>query len=215
MGLRGSTACLAIAPSSVLKRRLRLWLDLEWIFERLAHDQSFAVFAPESHPVRTGTLGFLAPHLKPTDRVLDLGCNTGELVDLLAREVAEVVGIELDAGVAIARERHRRENVTLGQGDAIEYSLCHPPCDIVVLWHLIEHFDDPRPLLRTVARHVSPVSIEMPDYERSLSIAVWPWPAPTSPTATQTTLRVQSHRAARDGSGPRLPRRKMRKRRRA
>lgn len=34
------------------ERRLRLWLDLEWIFDRLAHEESFRYYQVQQHPFR-------------------------------------------------------------------------------------------------------------------------------------------------------------------
>ena len=153
------------------RQRLRLWLDLEWTFERLAHEHSFLVFPPRNHPVRLGTMAFLAEHLEHTDRVLDVGCKRGELAQLMAPRVAEVLGIDLDNdALTFARAENELASVRFLLGDAIKYCQDHTGLfDVVVLCHVIEHLDDPQRLLRAAARCRRGVFIEVPDLERSLS----------------------------------------------
>lgn len=153
--------------------RLRLFLDLEWIFERLALEESFRVFDLWAHPVRTSSRGFLDRHLLRSDRVLDLGCKEGEMAALLAARCREVVGIDLDAvAVSAAIARNRADNVTFVHGDGVAYFQAHAGrFEVVVLSHLIEHLDDPRPLLEAAARTCRGVYVEVPDFERSFSNA--------------------------------------------
>ncbi|KJS07069.1 MAG: hypothetical protein VR77_02320 [Flavobacteriales bacterium BRH_c54] len=40
------------------KTRFNLYLTLEWIFDRLAHEESFNYFSYENHPLRYHTHGF-------------------------------------------------------------------------------------------------------------------------------------------------------------
>src|SRR6202008_415509 len=50
---------------------------------------------------------FALAHVSPGDRLLDLGCGTGDLAADLARAGAEVTGIEVaEAAVERARGRH-------------------------------------------------------------------------------------------------------------
>lgn len=153
--------------------RLSLFLDLEWIFERLALEESFRVFDRQVHPVRTTCLQFLERHLRPTDRVLDLGCKHGELSALMAPLCREVIGIDLDgAALATARGRSRADNVTFTQGDGVAYLRDQAGrFEVLIASHVIEHLDDPRPLLETAARSCRSVYIEVPDFDRSFSNA--------------------------------------------
>jgi 2-polyprenyl-3-methyl-5-hydroxy-6-metoxy-1,4-benzoquinol methylase len=150
---------------------LRLWLDLQWIFERLAHELSFVVLPPETHPVRLGSMKFLSRYLEPTDRVLDVGCKHGDLARLIAPRVAETTGIDLDESALPAPEASNPlPSVRFLHGDAIEY--CERNAgrfDVVVLCHVIEHLDDPGRLLCAAAGCRRGVFIEVPDFECTLS----------------------------------------------
>ena len=162
-----------LRPTASPETRLRVLLDLEWIFERLALEESFHVFEPRKHPVRTSSLEFWGRRLLPTDRVLDLGCNKGEMTALLAGFCREVVGIDTDAAaIAIAIAGNYAHNVSFVHGDGVAYFDAHVGrFDVVVVSHLIEHLDDPRPLLQAAARACRSVYVEVPDFERSLSNA--------------------------------------------
>ncbi len=162
-----------LLPKLSPRGRLRVLLDLEWILERRAHEESFRVFDSGEHPVRTSSMGFLSRHLLRTDRVLDLGCKEGEMTALLARMCREVVGVDMDEmAIAVARARTPAENVTFEHGDGVAYFHSHSrQFDVVVVSHLIEHLDDPGPLLAAAARACRSVYVEVPDFERSFTNA--------------------------------------------
>jgi len=151
------------------KRCLRWYLDLEWIFERLAIEQSFRVFDSRNHPVRLGSMEFLEGHLLPSDRVLDFGCKEGVLTARLATCCRQVVGVDVDAAaIAVARAQVRLPHVSFVEGDGVEYFRARPgEFDVIVLSHVIEHLDDPRTLLTAAVGTCRQVYIEVPDFERT------------------------------------------------
>ena len=81
------------------RQKLNLYLDLEWTFERLAHERSFQVFERAHHPVRDISIEFLTSHLKSSYNALDLGCNKGDLTIKLAPSVSSITGIDYNAGL--------------------------------------------------------------------------------------------------------------------
>ena len=56
----------------VKQKKLKLYLDLAWIFDRLAHEKSSSVI--ENHAVLMESFGFLKAKLRKEFNVLDLGC---------------------------------------------------------------------------------------------------------------------------------------------
>jgi protein-L-isoaspartate(D-aspartate) O-methyltransferase len=77
-----------------------------------------------------------ALEIKSTDRVLEIGTGSGYLTALLAKSAAEVISVEIRAGLsAIAKQRleqHGIENVILEIGDASNGWAAHAPYDVIV-----------------------------------------------------------------------------------
>lgn len=91
---------------------------------------------------------------------LDLGCGPGNwLVHAARRLELEPVGIDYsEPGCALARENLRRGNVQghVVCGDFTDAQPLVPPCDVVYLGGVIEHYEDPVSLLRHVMRYLKP-----------------------------------------------------------
>jgi len=88
-------------------------------------------------------------------RVVDLACGEGYGADVLAREAAEVVGVDANPeAYEHARLRYRRPNLSFERGLVEEFS---GPCDAVVFLQTIEHVDEPGALLERLAA-AAPVS---------------------------------------------------------
>lgn len=88
----------------------------------------------------------------------DLGCGTGQVSDMLAPFVREVVAIdESEAMLAAARSRlARRPNVTLRTGAIEALPLEDGSLDAVVLFLVLHHVTDPGSGIHEVARVLKP-----------------------------------------------------------
>lgn len=97
----------------------------------------------------------VADRLKAGARVLDLGCGTGQALDILARRfpASSFAGVDQSAGsVALARRRlddHGVTNVVLTVADA-EDELPEGPFDLVMAANAVHDMSDPRGLLTRV-----------------------------------------------------------------
>jgi ubiquinone/menaquinone biosynthesis C-methylase UbiE len=120
-----------------------------------------------SHEWRTAenSAPHLLPHLRPGQRVLDLGCGPGTITVDLARRVSpggSVLGIDpADDVVARARRNHADTgdaelDVTFAVGDA--YALEHAPgtFDVVHAHQVLQHLTDPVRALREARRVLRP-----------------------------------------------------------
>lgn len=140
---------------------LDLWLDLEWISWRLAHENA----------IRSGYLSdtgnpFLLNGLRAGDRVLDLGCGNGRIAGQVAQVAAEVVGIDHDLA-SIEQARRSHPGVTFVSDDAEQYlRTTADPFDVIIMSHILEHLDDPVSVLG-LSRRVDRVYVEVPDFEAS------------------------------------------------
>ncbi len=151
-------------------QKFKLYLDLEWIFDRLAMEASFTHYAPDDHPHRSFASKFLLRQLEPGMRVLDLGCAKGDMSYALAQHVEQVVGVDHNAGlISLAKEQYQRPNLSFLQGDALEYlrrgGAAH--FDVLILSHILEHLDGPEQFLKDFSPHFKWFYIELPDFDKT------------------------------------------------
>lgn len=151
------------------KIKFRIYLNLEWLFDRLAHEMSFRYYSPEAHPVRQNSKKFILNHLHETSCVLDLGCNLGDVSYIVAEKARKVVGIDHNQkAIEIAKRRYQRHNLEFQYGEASEYiKSTSEHFDVLILSHILEHLDDPKEFLKKFKDNFNSIYIEVPDFERS------------------------------------------------
>jgi len=95
-------------------------------------------------------------HLKRDSRpqrVLDVGCGSGDALWTLSELGWETVGVEFDAKAA---EAARAKGLTVHVGDITEQNFADASFDAVTLSHVIEHLPDPHTTLRECHRILKP-----------------------------------------------------------
>jgi SAM-dependent methyltransferase len=111
-----------------------------------------------SHRTRTAanSAAYLLPHLRPTDRLLDVGSGPGTITADLARLVHEVVALEIDDHAAdLTRGELERQGVTNAEvrvADAHALELEDDEFDVVHAHQVLQHLADPVAALREMAR---------------------------------------------------------------
>jgi SAM-dependent methyltransferase len=132
-------------------------LDLAAITDRLARDNaakdSLNIWAADD---------FIARHIKPDDRVLEIGCNSGRVLSSI--RALERVGVDTDRQ-AIERGRREHPDLTLIAGEAREYLQSAGRFDVLLLSHVLEHLDDPEGFLGEFEGRFDRVYVEVPDFE--------------------------------------------------
>jgi SAM-dependent methyltransferase len=109
--------------------------------------------------------------------VLDIGCGRGLLLSQLRKLGWSVTGTELSDGAA----RYAREvlHLDVSVGDLESHRFPDMSFDSVVLWHVLEHVENPASLLHEVTRLVRPggcVLLAVPNFgsvEAQLCKAAW------------------------------------------
>jgi ubiquinone/menaquinone biosynthesis C-methylase UbiE len=91
----------------------------------------------------------VAAHLRPTTRVLDLGCGRGGVMERLHAQAGFVAG--LDPDMRSLRE-HRAPALTLSGGWAERLPYAESSFDLVCCSWVLEHLSDPAQALAEVAR---------------------------------------------------------------
>ena len=157
-----------ILPISV-EKKLSLYLDMEWIFDRLAHETSFKVFSEKEHPIRIHTIEYLQTKISAEHKVLDLGCKYGEITYAISEMAHEVIGIDYSAtSIQIAKDKHKNDNLTFVVADAIDYlKAAENKFDVLVMSHILEHIDDPEKFLSDFVPFFKFVYIELPDFNKT------------------------------------------------
>ncbi|MBO0846625.1 MAG: class I SAM-dependent methyltransferase [Nocardioides sp.] len=111
-----------------------------------------------SHRTRTAanSAAYLLPHLRPDDRLLDVGSGPGTITADLAGLVGEVVALEItDAAAALTREELQRRGVTNAEvrvGDVHRLDFGDRTFDVVHAHQVLQHVADPVTALREMAR---------------------------------------------------------------
>ncbi|MCW3102496.1 MAG: Methyltransferase type 12 [Bacteroidetes bacterium] len=151
------------------RKKFHLFLDLEWIFGRLAHEASFFHYPNMQHPIRVKAKRFLLDGINSESTVLDLGCNQGENASLIAQKAKEVVGVDFNAqAIEKAKAQFSAPNLSFVHGEAIEYvSANKGRFNTLVLSHILEHIDDQRAFLMSFRSFFKHIYIELPDLEAS------------------------------------------------
>lgn len=113
-----------------------------------------------SHGWRTASnsLNFLLPHLKPTMKILDIGCGPGTITVDLASYVPQghITGLERAGSVlskcrALAAEKGVT-NIEFVEGDANALAYADDTFDVVFCHQVLQHVGDPVGMLREMKR---------------------------------------------------------------
>lgn len=102
--------------------------------------------------------GLVRPHLSRRDRVLDIGCDVGILLDIARRDgFREVFGIEPNPVSAAQAESIPGSSISRGFYEAAAYPSEH--FDLITLIHVVDHLVEVNDFLRRVREHLRPGGI--------------------------------------------------------
>jgi SAM-dependent methyltransferase len=149
------------------RSKFKLFLNLEWIFNRLSHELSFEVYNSQNHPWRKRSLDFILDFVQPEQTVLDLGCARGEITHVIAEKAKNTIGVDHSQEfIDIAQKNHRQENLEFLCMDAIDYlKNTDKTFDILILSHILEHIDEPKAFLETFKNFFRYIYVEVPDFD--------------------------------------------------
>lgn len=116
--------------------------------------------------------GIVGMHGRKPRSFLDVGCGDARYLKLMQRwglPVQDVHGLEIDASV-VAELRGHGLNVVCGRADT-EAGLAHiadGSLDLITMFHVIEHLDDPGAVIKNLARKLAPgglLVVETPNFD--------------------------------------------------
>lgn len=105
----------------------------------------------------------LKPWLKPSTRLLDVGCQTGHFLYNIKDFVGEVVGVDYDSGAAAFAAKIC--NCTTFGGDLNKSGFAPASFDVVCSLQTMEHVDDPIAFAVMLGKYLKPggiIYIEVP-----------------------------------------------------
>ncbi|MGE0800939.1 MAG: class I SAM-dependent methyltransferase [Lautropia sp.] len=129
-------------------------------------------FEPRAkHVLRAGKvalakLELIRPHLRARTRVVDVGGGGGEFAYLMKTLGLDVLAIEPNrdyAGYAA-----REYGLMVARGFVDEVALEAASCDLITIWHVLEHTEDPADVLERLGRALRPTGllvVEVPNVE--------------------------------------------------
>ena len=120
-------------------------------------------------------ISFLSRSLSPGARVLDVGCGRGVILRALADRGFEVHGVEIS--VEATRGADPRAEIRISPR-LIDAGYESGFFEEVVIWHVLEHLDDPKGVVQEIHRILSPggqLIVAVPNY--SSAQARWSGPA--------------------------------------
>lgn len=156
---------LPFASKSV---KQKMFLNLEWLFDRLSHENSFNLYDDARHPVRKSTRDYLLDRIQNLDVVLDLGCDKGVMSNYLADKAKKVVGIDYhEYAINIAKSNYQKDNLEFVVDEALHFlEKRKEEFSTLILSHILEHLDDPHQFLMDFKGYFQNIYIEVPDFER-------------------------------------------------
>lgn len=93
-------------------------------------------------------------------RVLNVGCSTGLIDEVLAEQTGSVVGIDIDQGaVESARARCSSTNLEFRLGDAMAMDFPEHSFDVVICSQVYEHVPDSVRMMTEIHRVLAPLGV--------------------------------------------------------
>ena len=151
------------------KKKLNLYLDLEWIFTRLARETANKYYTNWDDVFKKNATEFLLKKINSNHHVLDLGCGLGEKSFLISKKAAKVTGIDYDSiAIEVAKSRYNLPNLQFFNNEALTFlNSSKEQFDILILSHIIEHLENQQDFLLHFKPYFKLIYIEVPDLEAS------------------------------------------------
>lgn len=98
-------------------------------------------------------------------RLLDLGCGTGFVIDLVRDRLAEIHGVDVTQPMLDKVDRSGPAKITLTNSDAATFDPGPVPFDMVTSYSVLHHLYDVEPTMRTAFKALKPGGVYYTDLE--------------------------------------------------
>ena len=148
------------------QKKLKLFLNLSWIFSRLAHEQ---IIKNKMQLPNSEEDDFLLNHIEYNANVLDIGCGEGYVEERLILKTKNIVGIDYNIhSLEIAKNKFKNSpSIQFYCMDVFKYldENINEKVDVIILSHILEHLDNPAKFLMNLTEKAKYFYIEVPDFE--------------------------------------------------
>lgn len=128
--------------------------------ESYTHGHTEPVLRAHRWRTAENSAGYLLDHLRPGQRLLDVGCGPGTITLDLATRVAPGAVIGVDASAEVVEQARQaaegRGNVAFGVGDAYRLGQADGSFDVVHAHQVLQHLADPVAALTEMRRVLRP-----------------------------------------------------------
>ena len=121
--------------------------------ERYTHGHHETVLRSHSWRTVDNSAAYLAPHLGPGVRVLDVGCGPGTISADMVERGCDVIGVDAAADV-VAKARELGVDARVGDAYALDFA--DDSFDVVHAHQTLQHVARPVEVLRELRRVVKP-----------------------------------------------------------
>lgn len=151
------------------KRKLRLYLDLAWIFDWLSLENSLKVYEDYHHPRLKELKPFLERYINRETTIVDFGCSTGTMADFYSNFSKEVIAIDfIKEDIDEARRHYKKDNIKFIYADAYKYlSEQKQRFEVLVFAHVVGYFEKPHEVFKKFKPFFNRIFIEVPDFDFS------------------------------------------------
>lgn len=149
------------------KSKLKLYLNLSFIFNRLSHEKSYLLLR-KKHPQTKCTIKILKKIVKKNFTICDIGSGNGYIANALSQYVKKIICIDYDKKAILLSKKNnkKKENISYICTD-IKYLKRYniKKIDLIICSHVIEHLKSPFIFLNNLKKLNSKIYIEVPDFE--------------------------------------------------
>lgn len=146
-------------------KKLKFFLDMSWIFHRLAHEETFrSTVYIGGNALNT----FLLDGVPAECSLLDIGCGKGYIMKQLQTKTNNILGVDYNKeDIEYLAQHLPHPNIKVICDDIFNYmaKLEGVYFDVIILSHVVEHIDEPEPFLARLADKAKTFYIEVPDFE--------------------------------------------------
>lgn len=148
------------------KKKLKIFLDLAWIFNRLAHEETFKT----GYKIDTRHYdAFLLKYINNDYSILDIGCGNGSVIEKIITNTQNrnITGIDYNQTSINAIKEKFGDSINLVCDDLFNYLNNNKEIkfDVIVLSHILEHIENPESFLNRISNISKYYYIEVPDFE--------------------------------------------------
>lgn len=114
---------------------------------------------------------FFLDNIRPTDKVIDIGCAYGHIANVVAQKAQSVLGIDVRSEpIKSATRQFNRKNLSFKVGDFTTVKW-DEKFDVAILSNIIEHIDDRSGFVRNAFKIADKLLIRVPAADRDWMVA--------------------------------------------